>query len=97
MILHVVLLRPKPEVSLAQIQIALDHVKDLQHKVPGILEVDAGANKNESNNKGYTYGFAMRFVDETHLQAYAPHPEHRVVGAELVQLCESIIDFDLPL
>jgi hypothetical protein len=96
MILHVVLLQPKPEVTLEEMQTALEQVRALQQKIPGIIDVQAGENVNSSNHKGYTYGFVMRFVDEAHLRAYAPHPDHQVVGSELVRLCSSIIDFDLP-
>jgi hypothetical protein len=47
------------------------------------------------NHQGYTYGFIMHFVDRDHLNAYAPHPAHRVVSDELVRICHHIIDFDL--
>jgi hypothetical protein len=96
MILHIVLFQPRPETTIEQLQTALDHVKTLQQKIPGILDVQTGANLNSTNNKGYTYGFAMQFVDEAHLHAYAPHPDHQVVAKELVSICDSIIDFDIP-
>jgi antibiotic biosynthesis monooxygenase (ABM) superfamily enzyme len=97
MILHVVLLQPKPETTREEIYAALEQIKALQQKVPGILDVQVGENLNSSNNKGYTYGFAMRFVDEAHLKAYGPHPDHQIAGAELVRICQSIIDFDISL
>jgi antibiotic biosynthesis monooxygenase (ABM) superfamily enzyme len=94
MITHVVLLKPKAEVSESEIATALDHVQGLQKDIPGIIETQAGANLS-SHNQGYTYGFVMRFVDAEHLKAYAPHPAHQVVSKELRDMCESIIDFDL--
>lgn len=97
MIAHVVLLQPKPETTTEQIHRALEHLQELQQKIPGIVEVHAGANLNHTNHQGYTYGFVMHFVDEAHLRNYAPHPDHVVVGAELVSICSHIIDFDLPL
>jgi hypothetical protein len=95
MITHVVLLRTKPEVGEEQVLTALEHVKELQHKIPGILSVQTGKNLNTTNNQGYTYGFVMQFESLDHLRAYAPHPDHQVVGAELVSLCTAIIDYDL--
>jgi hypothetical protein len=95
MIAHVVLLNPKPEVSPEEIALALQHVKDLQQAIPGILNVQAGANLNSTNDKGFTHGFIMQFASADHLKAYAPHPAHKVVSDELVRISESIIDFDL--
>lgn len=95
MITHTVLLKPKDNVSPEAIAIALQHVRELQQAIPGILEVQAGPNLNNSNNHGYTHGFEMRFVDAESLKAYAPHPAHKLVSDELVSISESIIDFDL--
>jgi hypothetical protein len=95
MIQHVVLLQPKPETTEEEIQHALMQVQGLQKKIAGINEVKIGINLNNTNNKGYTYGFVMQFVDKIHLHEYAPHPEHQRVANELVRICNSIIDFDL--
>ena len=95
MIIHTVLLNPKPEVSQEEITIVLKHVQELQQTIPGILCVEAGANLNGSNNQGFTHGFMIQFVDADHLKAYAPHPAHKVVSDELVRISQSIIDFDI--
>ena len=95
MIIHAVFLQLKPETTSEEIQAAVERVKALQQKIPGIIDIQAGENRNP-NNLGYTYGFIMRFVDEAHLQAYFPHPEHRAVGAELRRLSSSLMNFDLP-
>jgi heme-degrading monooxygenase HmoA len=96
MIIHAVFLLPKSETTSEEISIAMDQVRALQQKIPGILEIQAGENTNV-NNQGYTYGLIMRFADEDALKAYFPHPEHRVVGAELRRLCSSLLNFDLPI
>src|SRR5260370_26977528 len=95
MIIHTVLLSPKPETSQEEIATALSHVRELQQTIPGILDVQAGENLNGSNSKGFTHGFVMQFVDAEHLKAYAPHPAHKVVSDELVRISQNIIDFDL--
>jgi hypothetical protein len=94
MIIHVVLLQPKDEISSEEITAALEQVQALQEAIPGIIDVEIGENRS-MNHQGYTHGFVMRFVDSDHLKVYAPHPAHRVVSDELVRVCHSIIDFDL--
>ena len=94
MITHIVLLQPKPEKTEEEIATVLNHVRDLQEQVPGILETQAGKNLSASH-RGYTYGFMMRFIDKEHLKGYAPHPAHQVVSQELQAMCQSIIDFDV--
>ena len=94
MISHVVLLQPKAEVTEEEITKVLSHVQDLQQSIPGIVETRVGKNLS-MNHQGYIYGFLMRFADEEHLKAYAPHPAHQVVSKELQTLCQSIIDFDI--
>jgi len=94
-ITHVVLLKIKDGVTDREIATALDRVRELQQAVPGIMSVQVGHNLNISNNKGYTYGFIMQFVDAEHLIAYAPHPAHQVVSEALMHISESIIDFDI--
>ena len=95
MLTHIVLLKPKAEITEDEIGAALDHVQTLQQVIPGIVSVEAGKNLNESNNQGYTHGFVMHFIDAEHLKAYAPHPAHQVVSEELLRISESIIDFDI--
>lgn len=95
MITHVVLLLPKPGVTKEELESAMEKVKALKQKIPGIVAIEAGENKNP-NNQGYTYGILMTFLDEAHLQAYFPHPEHRAVSPELRRLSVNLLNFDLP-
>jgi antibiotic biosynthesis monooxygenase (ABM) superfamily enzyme len=94
-ITHVVLLQLKPETTEEQVLAALEHVQELQQKIPGIISVHVGKNLNTTHNQGYTYGFVMQFETLGHLRAYAPHPDHRVVGSELESMSQSIIDYDI--
>jgi hypothetical protein len=95
MITHVVLLKPKEDVSQAEIATALDHAQALQHAIPGLVSVQAGENLNSSNDQGYTHGFVMQFTDIQAFNGYAPHPAHQPVSQELRRICQSIIDFDV--
>lgn len=94
MITHVVLLQPRAATTTAELTAFLDHVRDLQKRIPGIIAISAGKNHSPYRS-AYTYGIIMRFVDEAHLQAHHPHPAHVAVVEELDRLCESSIDFDL--
>ena len=95
MLTHVVLLKPKTEVTEDEILTALAHVQALQQAIPGIVSVETGKNLNESNNQGYTHGFVMQFAGREDLKAYAPHLAHQVVSEELQRISQSIIDFDV--
>ena len=94
MMIHIVLLQPKTETSSEEMKVALKQVQALQEMIPGIIDIQAGENVSK-NHQGYTHGFIIRFVDNNHLKAYAPHEAHRIVSHELVRICHSIIDFDI--
>lgn len=95
MIIHAVFLLPKPEATREELEAAMQKAKALKEKIPGIVSVQAGENRNP-NNQGYSYGIFLTFTDEEHLKAYFPHPEHRVVGAELRRLSVNLLNFDIP-
>ena len=68
MVLHVVMYKPKPGTTNQEIETALKHVKELQPKIPGLLEVRTGANLSNPDSYGHAYGFIMRFSDEAHMR-----------------------------
>jgi hypothetical protein len=97
MILHIVMLKPKPGTTDEEIQVVLEHVKELQPKIPGLLEVRAGKNFENPDSQGYTHGFVMQFINEAHMKSYfvTPQPDHEAVGNELKRIC-SYVAFDIP-
>ncbi|HEY7418946.1 MAG TPA: Dabb family protein [Ktedonobacteraceae bacterium] len=95
MITHIVLLQPKPETTREELEEVLERVKALKGQVPGLLTVQAGANRHNAH-QGYTYGFVMQFENEEHLRAYSPHPAHKAVSPDLRRLCTALLNFDLP-
>ena len=95
MIIHAVFLLPKAEATPEELDAAMEKARALQDKIPGIVAIQAGRNRNP-NNQGYTYGMLITFEDEERLQAYFPHPEHRAVGAELRRLSVHLLNFDIP-
>ncbi len=95
MIIHAVLLLPKPEVPSEELDEVMEKAKALKGKIPGIIAIQAGSNHNP-NNQGYTYGMFLTFEDEESLKAYFPHSDHRAVGAELRRVSVNLLNFDIP-
>ncbi len=90
MIRHVVLVRFKPDADTSKIFAAL---KALQGKIEGIVSISAGADTSpEGLQRGNTHGFTVDFVDAAARDAYLPHPEHRHVGAMIVEAAEGGLD-----
>jgi stress responsive alpha/beta barrel protein len=94
MIFHIVLFDFKSETTQEEKDTALEHVRKLQGKIPGIAYVHAG--KSITSNKSFSHGFVMGFTDETVWRSYAAHPAHQPISQELQRVCSRIIDFDLP-
>ncbi len=95
MIIHIVLLQPKPETMSEELEAVLERVRALKGQISGLLAVQAGANRHQAN-QGYTYGFVMQFENEEYLRAYSPHPAHKAVSPELRRLCTALLNFDIP-
>ena len=80
-ILHVVLFKWNEEASPHAIQAALEALRGLKNKVPGVLEITCGPNFSD-RSKGWTHGLVVRFADREALEGYIPHPDHQAVVHE---------------
>jgi len=96
MVEHIVLLKLKPEVSIAQLETLSFALRGMAGEIPGIESVTAGTNNSlEGKSQGYGYGFIVRFTDEAARDAYLPHPFHRQVAGEHIRpLVEDVLVFD---
>ncbi len=94
MLTHIVLLQPRPDTSLDQIQTVLEQVKELQQIIPGVLDVQVGKNQSEQQ-QGYSYGMIIRFENNDQLQTYLTHPAHQAVAKEIMRVCSNLIEFNL--
>ena len=76
-VLHIVTVKWKADSTAAQRQAALDGVKAMAGKVPGITNVWIKSIKVQPY--GLTEGavFAMEFKDQAAFDAYANHPAHK--------------------
>jgi hypothetical protein len=48
----------------------------------------------EHRRGGFTHGFTMDFVDRASLDAYGPHPQHKVAATKVAATFERIVVFD---
>ena len=73
-ILHVVTVKWKAESTAAQQQAAIDGVKMMAAKIPGITNV--WVKKIKVQPAEFSTVFAMEFKDQAAFDAYAKHPAH---------------------
>jgi quinol monooxygenase YgiN len=95
-ILHIVLLRPKPSAADADVE-ALDRaLEGLRGEIPGILGYTWGPNGSpEGLGRGYALGFVMTFESAAARDAYLPHPAHAAVGPLVAAVAEVVLVYDL--
>ena|ERR1700690_4442301 len=93
MYIHLFAFRWKPGVTEEQKDRVVAGIRDLQGKIPGLLETWVGKNISP-RGQGYELGGAMKFVDKAALDAYGAHPVHQELVSWLMPLIEPIeVDF----
>lgn len=97
MILHLVLIRLKPEVSKDDERVvqALGALVALRDQVEGVVRWEAGW---DILHKPHSYDFALAacFEQRAHLDAYGPHPAHQAVVGRLREVADWVlVDVDL--
>ncbi len=94
MIEHIVLFRWKPEATPEQVAGAVEGLRGLKDRVPGILSLTCGADFS-GRAQGYTHALVVRLADRAALAAYGPHPAHRaVVETQIKPIIEDTLGFD---
>lgn len=98
MIRHVLLLKPRPDATAAEIEACRSAIVGLPSRIPGLLNCHWGENfAPAERSDGFTHGFSMDFADRASLEAYGPHPDHRP-AAKLVRATFeriTVLDFEL--
>ena len=93
MIVHMVLLKIRPDAPAKKVAEAFAAVGALQQRIPGITSYSWGPYSSpEGFNKGFTHGFCMTFRDAQARDGYLPHPEHEKVKAQLLGLLAGGLD-----
>jgi hypothetical protein len=82
-VVHVVLFRWNADAAPEAIEKAMQGLRDLRDRIPGVLDLTCGANFTD-RGKGYTHGLVVRFTDRAALDGYGPHPAHQQVVVNLI-------------
>ncbi|MBM1222354.1 Dabb family protein [Ponticoccus sp. SC2-23] len=86
MIRHIVLTRFAPDVSEDEIREIYTGLAALVERLPGARDFKGGrSSSSEQIERGYHHGFVIDFDDWPDLQTYAENPEHKALGARLVE------------
>ena len=95
MIRHILLLKQRADATAADIDAARAGLASLVGAIPGLLDFHWGANVAPvERSDGFTHGFTMDFVDQASLDAYGPHPQHKVAAAKVRETFERVVVFD---
>ena len=102
MIRHIVLIRFRDFLDEGEIEGVWRKLRDLEGRIPGIESIVCGESRSpEHLERGYMHGFVVDFVDWDALTAYQAHPDHKRLGARIVDCAEGGLDgilvFDLPV
>lgn len=100
-LLHVVLIKTRPDVSDATMEAIFADLRAIRTHVEGIGDIIAGRSKSpEQLERGYTHGFTIEMENFAILEAYQAHPQHKAVGARLVESAvggiDGILVLDIP-
>jgi hypothetical protein len=98
MVRHVLLLKPRAETTPEAIEGCRQALASLVGRIPGLLDFRWGVNfAAPERHEGFSYGFTMDFVDRESLDAYAPHPDHKVAAALVRAAFERVVVLDFAL
>ncbi len=98
MILHIVLLKIKADVSQDALERLDQALAALRSQIPGVADYTWGRNVSpEQLHHGFEHGFVMTFESAAARDAYLPHPEHQKVGALIGSLCDDVLVFDMEI
>ena len=100
MLFHIVLFRPRPSLSEAEISDLVRAVEDVHRAIPSIrrfhvgCRVVHGAGYEAVMRESLDYAAVIEFDDLAGLKDYLEHPAHRALGPRFMQSLESSVIFD---
>jgi Stress responsive A/B Barrel Domain len=89
MFIHIFALRWKPETTEADIARATKEILAFQGVIPGLIEMQVGANVSP-RGKGYAYIGVMKFTSKEATEAYFVHPIHVALLEWLLPLVDGV-------
>ncbi len=94
MVIHTFAFRWKPGVTAEQKERVIAAIRDLQGRIPGLVETWVGENISP-RSQGYELGGVMKFDNRISLEAYGSHPVHQELLAWLLPLIDPLeVDFE---
>ncbi|MBV0912745.1 Dabb family protein [Anianabacter salinae] len=85
MIRHMVLVRFKPDIAEQEISEIFGALSDLTDTLLGARGFTGGRSQSpEQIERGFMHAFVIDFDAWADLKTYAEHPEHRALGARIV-------------
>jgi len=93
MIVHIALFRWKEGTTQYTISKNLEKVKDLKDKCNGIIDILVGQNYHKES-KGFTHGVVILAKNQSALDAYRKHPDHKIIAKQIEQSEEEGLGFD---
>jgi hypothetical protein len=98
MVRHILVLQLRHGASAEDVEACRVALAALVGNIPGLVNCHWGQNiAPDDRRDGFTHGFTMDFVDQQSLDAYGPHPDHRVAKAKVRETFERIAVFDFVL
>jgi hypothetical protein len=98
MLRHILILRARPTSTAEDIEGCRIALSDVVGVIPGLLDFHWGHNIGPEHRRGgFTHGFSMDFRDRASLDAYGPHPQHKLAAAKILATFEPVIVFDFEL
>ena len=100
MLFHVVLFRPRPNLSDAETSDLIRAVEDAHRAIPSIRRfhvgrrVVHGAGYEAAMRESLDYAAVIEFDDLAGLKDYLEHPAHRALGPRFMQSFDSSMIFD---
>jgi hypothetical protein len=97
---HVVLFRPKAQLSSDARQRLVDAFTRALREIPGIVDarigrrVMHGRSYEQMMRADYTYVALLEFTDADALKAYLAHPAHEALGAAFFECLEDALIYD---
>ena len=93
---HVVLVRWSPGTPPEVEEEARRLVRSFTSAIPGVISVTEGPSvSTEGLESGFTWGFVIAMESAEALERYLPHPEHRKLGALIVEHREALAVYDV--
>jgi hypothetical protein len=95
MVVHVVLMRLRPEVSRAALDALGRHLADLAESVAGSESCVVGPNvTDEPLSQGFEFGFVLRFASHAVRDAYHVNPAHLPISLAIRDVSRTVLVFD---